>query len=212
MARAEQAVEPTVEPTAAQRLKTAQEGFQRLRAELAEVKGRKRAAQERFQALDAQLLAMHRRADVGGTVAQGVAELETQRAAATQEADAAGPQINDLERRIDALRDQIPRLEVAAAQDELAAAVEVGRASALRYRAALEGFIAAAIVFQSDLARCDRLSNGIVAKGSGPRANLRAHLVAVSELDRLLSAARENGGDPATVARLTGRLFERWRP
>lgn len=208
MARAEQAVEPTT----AQRLKTAQDSLRRLRAELAEVKDGKRAAQGRFQALDAQLLAMHRRADVGGTVAQGVAELEARRAAAAQEADAAGPKIDELERRIDALRGQIPPLEMAAAQDELEAAAEAGKASALRYRAALEGFIAAAVVFQSDQARYDRLSNEIVAKGGAPRHKLRAHLVAVAGLDRLLNVARENGNDPATVARLTAQLFERWQP
>jgi hypothetical protein len=205
MARVEQAVEPT----AAQRLETARAGLQRLMNEQAEERERKAAAQREIDGLDAQLIDLRRRGDVGGAdVAAAVATAEGQRAAALQIVGDATLAANGLAQRIAAVRAELPRFEAAVLQDELAAAVETAAGSALRYRSALEGFLAAAVVLQSDLATCERLSNNLVAKGVGPRTKLHAHLVPGAELDRVLRAARE-GGNPAK--RATAQLFEHWR-
>lgn len=195
--------------TAAERLATARAGLDRLRQERATAGEQKRAAQQQFEGLDAKLFALHRQADVeGADVALAVASVTEQRAGAARQVSAASLAADDLDRRIAAVRAELPGLEADWMQEELAAAVVTGKDTARRYRAAIEALIEAGIELQGDLDRCTRLSDGIFARGREPGAKLAAHLVKPQELDRVYAVAREF--EPSTVEAATRNLFERW--
>lgn len=200
-----------MEPTAAQRLATAQDGLRRLQVESAAADGRKAAAQAQLDELNGKLAALQRAQDVRGEdVAAALLTVQEQRTEAARQVSIASATKSELAGRMEVVRRDLPALEAAALQDELAEAVATGTEAARRYRAALEGFLAAAVVLQSDLAKCARLGDNIAAKGAEPRAKLPAHLVAGADLDRVLKVARDNTGDAVAVARAIGQLFDRW--
>ena len=198
-----------VGPTAAERLATARAGLDRLRNERAAAGDRKRAAQQQFDELDAKLFALHRQADVeGADVALAVESVSEQRQEAARQVSAASLAADDLDRRIAAVRAELPGFEAEWMQDELAAAVATGKETAKRYRAAVEALIEAGIELQADLDRCTRLADGIFARGREPAAKLAAHLVKPQELDRVYAVAREF--EPANVDAATRNLFALW--
>lgn len=197
------------EHTAAERLATAQAGLQRLRSERTEATDLKRAAQGRYDELDARLAELHRRGDAfGEDVAAEAAALAAERTEAARQTAAASAGATELDRRMRAVQDELPRLEALALQDELAVAVAAGADVARRYRAALEDAIAAGVQLQAALGQCERLGGAIFERGLEPAHKLRAHIVQGAELDRVLTVARNAGDGAATAA--TRRLFERW--
>lgn len=203
------AKQTTVEPTAAERLATAMAGLDRLRNERAAVGDRKQTAQRQFAELDAKLFELHRQADIeGADVALAAASVAEQREEAARQVSAASLAADDLDRRIAAVRRELPAFEAEWMQDELAAAVATGKETARRYRAAVEALLESGIELQADLDRCARLSDGIFARGREPAAKLAAHLVKGQELDRIYAVAREF--EPANVDAATRNLFNRW--
>lgn len=200
------------EPTAAQRLATAQEGLRRLRMDGAAADAHKQAAQAQFDELSEKLAALQRAQDIGGAdVATALLSVSEQRAEAARQVSIASATRGELAQRVAAVNRALPALEADALQDELAAAAATGMEAARRYRAALEGFLAAAIVLQSDLAKCRRLGDSITAKGAEPRARLLTPLVPGAEIDRVLAVARNTGGDAGAVAGAMAGLFDRWQ-
>lgn len=198
------------EQTATERLAVARAGLDRLRNERAAAADAKREAQRQFDELDAKLFALHRQADVeGADVALAVASVAEQRAESARQVSAASLAADDLDRRIAAVRGELPSMEAEWMQDELAAAVATGKETAKRYRAAVEALIEAGIELQADLDRCTRLADGIFARGREPAAKLAAHPIKGLELDRVFAVAREF--EPANVDAATRNLFERWR-
>jgi hypothetical protein len=205
------AKQQVLEPTAAQRLATAQDGQRRLRAERAAAEGRKLEAQALLDELTSRQAALQRDRDIrGADVDMALLSVGEQRAAAARQVSAASAESGELAQRIAAVKRELPALEASAQQDELAALVVTGAEAARRYRAALEGFLAAAVVLQSDLAKCSRISANIAERGAQPRTKLSVHLVAGADLDRVLAVARSTGGEPGAVTRATAQLFERW--
>lgn len=195
--------------TAAERLAMARAGLDRLRGERSAVGDRKKEAQEQFEGLDAKLFALHRQADVeGADVALAAASVAEQRQEAARQVSAASMAADDLDRRMAAVRSELPGLEADWMQDELAAAVATGKETARRYRAAVEALIETGIELQADLDRCARLSDGIFVRGREPAAKLAAHPIKGLELDRVFAVAREF--EPANVDAATRNLFERW--
>ncbi len=154
---------------------------------------------------------MNRRGDVyGEDVAIAVAETSAQRLEAARQIGQASATVEELNRRIAAVNVELPRLEAAALQNDLAIAVDTGKAAAVRYREALERMLEAAVELQAELGRCDRLSDAIVRKWGEPRSKLAAHVIAGVQLDQVLMVARTNNFDPAPVDAAIARLFERW--
>ncbi len=198
-----------VDSTAAERLATARAGLDRLRNERAAAGDRKKEAQQQFEELDAKLMFLHRQADIeGGDVALAVASVSEQRAEAARQVSSSSLAAEDLDRRIAAVRSELPAFEAEWLQDELTAAVATGKETARRYRAAVEALIEAGVELQADLDRCARLADGIFARGREPAAKLAAHLVKGQELERVYAVAREF--EPANVDAATRNLFERW--
>lgn len=201
-----------LEPTAAQRLATAQDGQRRLRVERAAAEGRKLEAQAALDDLTGKQTALQQAQDIRGEdVGPALLSVGEQRAEAARQVSAASAESVELAQRIAAVARELPALEAAALQDDLTAAVATGAEAARRYRAALEGFLAAAVVLQSDLAKCGRISANIVERGAEPRTKLSVHLVAGAGLDHVLAVARNTDGEPGAVTRATAQLFERWR-
>lgn len=198
-----------VETSAAARLATARAGLDRLRNERAAAGDRKQTAQRQFAELDAKLFELHRQADIeGADVALAAESVAEQREEAARQVSAASLAADDLDRRIAAVRSELPAFEAEWMQDELAAAVATGKETARRYKAAVEALLESGIELQADLDRCARLSDGIFARGREPSAKLAAHLVKGQEIDRVFAVAREFS--PANVDAATRNLFERW--
>lgn len=200
------------EPTAAQRLATAQEGLRRLRVENVAADAHKQAAQAQLDELSEKLAALQRAQDIRGEdVAAALLSVTAQRTEAARQVSIASATRGELAQRAAAVNRALPALEAAALQDELAAAAASGTEAARRYRAALEGFLAAAVVLQSDLAKCRRLGESITAKGAEPRARLLTPLLPGADVDRILAVARNTGGDAGAVAGAIAGLFDRWQ-
>lgn len=202
-----------MEPTAAGRLATAQEGLSRLRTDKAAAQGRRQAAQAVLDELTDKLTKLQRAKDIAGEdVDAALLSVTEQRAEAARQVSISSAEVMELGERIADVRAALSRLEAEVMQDELADAVAAGAGAAERYRAALEGFLAAAVVLQSDLARCARLEGEIARKGGGsPRRKLCVHLVAAGAIDQVLRVARDTSGEPAAVRRATAALFEHWQ-
>jgi chromosome segregation ATPase len=201
-----------VEPTAAQRLATARAGLARLRMERTAASDRKQQAQAEYDELDAKLQGLFREQDLyGADLGLAVQSVQRQRAEAQRQVSAASADAADLDRRLAAVQSELPRLEAAALQDELAAAVAIGTETARRYRAALEALIESGVELQAELGRCNRLAEGVFSRGAEPRHKLAAHLVDGKEIDRVFLVARNSSDfDAGAVDAATRRLFERW--
>jgi uncharacterized small protein (DUF1192 family) len=201
-----------VELTAGERLAIARAGLERLRAERAAAGDRKRAAETQFGELDAKLQGLFREQDLhGADLGLAVRSVMEQRAEAARQVSAASTDAVDLDRRIAVVRDELPRLEASALQDELAATVAAGAAVARRYRAAVGAMLEAAVELQGELGRCERLAGQIFTKGDEPRHKLAAHIIEGADLDQVLRVARVNNFDPAAVDAAAAHLWGRWR-
>jgi len=200
----------TTAPTAAQRLATATAGIAALNVERSAARQRMTEAQSQLEQLSAKRAALELAHDLHGEdMGLSLASIADQERAAAAALQAASVAERNYANRVAAVEAELPRIEAAVAQDELAAAVARGTEAARIYREAAEAFVAAGLTFQRELGIVAAAEDSLARKGNEPRHKLRAHLLQGKDIDWVFAVAREGGS--LAAAKASRDLWSRWR-